>query len=142
MASKKKYIIAVIAVIIVIAAIIGYREYNRAPEDPADMHVDVSLNAHQLAAAFAENEIAANEKYAGHNLSVSGKVISISNEGDTIMNATLEGNDALHNVSCSFDKRHFKELQNLHGGDSVKVIGYCTGFLLDVVMNRCALKTK
>ena len=61
----------------------------------------------------------------------------IATEGE-IVSLTLKSPDEISGVICSFDKTALPEkLPEI--GDTIKIKGMCSGYLLDVVLNKCSL---
>jgi hypothetical protein len=98
---------------------------------------DVEIEAAMLLAAFEEDEVSANELYLGKIVSVTGTVESVS-EDSVGISVYLKEDDAFAGILCSFDKS-VNEVTSLDNGNIVEIKGICTGYLLDVVLNRCAL---
>lgn len=122
-----------------IAAIYAYREYNRRPEDLSTIQPDITITAADLVNAFETDEAKANTKFNGKTLLVSGMVAEINNQADTLLTVYLGKNEAMHKVSCAINIRHNETKELPAVGDNISVKGICTGFLLDVEMNRCVL---
>lgn len=139
MTSKKKYIVVGFIVIIAAGAAYGYREYNRKPADLNNATAVAKMSAANLVAEFNENENAANNKYLGKIIEVTGPVAEVNNEQDTVINILLGSNEALHKVSCRLDSRHFGEAKKYSAGNTVTIKGTCDGFLMDVELSRCVI---
>ena len=137
---KVKILLVTIAVIILIAVAYLFREYNRAPSDIADITAAETLTATDLIASFENNETLANEKFTGKIIEVTGTISSIHNEADTVVNVRLETGDPLHKINCALAKSEMAGIKNYPTGQSITIKGYCTGYLLDVELNRCVIK--
>lgn len=98
---------------------------------------DVEIDAGSLVHAFENNESEANELYLGKIVSVKGKVESIS-EDEVGISVYLKNDDDIAGIICSFDKSA-KDISTIRRGDMVQIKGICTGYLMDVVLNKCAL---
>ena len=63
-------------------------------------------------------------------------VLSINKvtEGGSI---SLDTGDAMASIICEFENQ--VDIANVKVGDKVKVKGFCTGMLMDVVLSRCSL---
>jgi hypothetical protein len=139
MTSKKKYIVVGFIVIIAAAAAYGYREYSRKPADLNNVTAVAKMSAANLVSEFNENENAANNKYLGKIIEVTGPVAEVNNEQDTVINISLGSNEELHKVSCRMDSRHFSEAKKYSEGNIITIKGTCDGFLMDVELNRCVI---
>ncbi|MEO5683538.1 MAG: hypothetical protein ABIQ88_12895 [Chitinophagaceae bacterium] len=130
---KKTVRLAIVLSLLCIAggAIFVYRMYNK-PHRSAATETVVVLTAGQLAAAYELDEAGANKKYLGNAVQVSGTVseLSFNQQNKQVLILTGTGMSA---VQCSLleDKAGVKK------GDSVIIKGFCSGFLTDVIMDRC-----
>ncbi len=99
-----------------------YIEYESLPKIT---YIEVTAN--DLWNAFNENEVAAEQKYNGKTVRVTG-VISDINSGGTFTSANvllIVDNTYLGCVQCNFDSENAKVLANLHKGESVTIEGTC-----------------
>lgn len=138
-AFKKKYLVFAILIIIIIAGIYGYKEYNRKVADVSSAAPQEVINATEMLAAFTTDEAVATKKFAGKTVLVTGIVAEIINQQDTIMNVFLGNNEDISKVSCLMDMRKKKAFKNISVGKQISIKGICTGFLADVEMNRCVV---
>lgn len=118
-------------VCIAVAAIIGYRMYTK-PHRSVATEQAVSLTALQLVHAYETDEAASNKKYLGNAVQVSGTVsdVSVNQQNKTVVLLT---GSAMCGVQCSL----LEEPAHLKKGDQITIKGFCTGFLSDVIMDRC-----
>ena len=137
---KIKILLVAVAVIILIAVAYLFREYNRTPTNVADITAAETISAPDLIAAFENNETLANEKFTGKIIEVTGVISSIHNEADTVVSVRMETGDPLHKINCALAKNEMAEIKNYATGQSIAIKGYCTGYLLDVELNRCVIK--
>jgi tRNA_anti-like len=119
--------------VIIIAGLFIYRAWNQ-PHRSAETETTVAVNAPQLAAAFEKDETSANKQYLGQAVEVSGTVdgISVNQQNKPVL--VLRGTD-MSGVQCSL----LKEAPGLKKGDAVVIKGFCSGYLTDVVMDRCVV---
>jgi hypothetical protein len=105
----------------------------------------VAVKATDLTAAYDENELAADDKYKGKTLQVSGKV---SNIAETLGKYTvqLEGHKkngiGLLNVMCSFKESEKESIGKLKKGQTVTLTGVGDGKTLGfyVGLNECKIQ--
>ena len=122
----------------VAGAIIGMNEFNREPKKALEQKEAVSTTAPELLAAFVADEAAANTKFVGSKeqaIRVTGIVRSIGEESNGLVNVTLETGDAMAGVVCEFATGDLPTTWK--AGDKVALKGICTGYLIDVILNRC-----
>ena len=118
---------------IVIIAVIAYREYYR-PHRSVETENALAVTAKQLSADYEKDEAASNKKYLGKAVQVSGTVsdMSVNQQKKTVVLLTASD---MSGVQCSLEE----EAGTVKKGDAVVIKGFCTGFLTDVIMNRCIL---
>ncbi len=140
MISKKiKYLLIVFCVSAIALGIYAYVEYNRESPDLADTKPLENTTASVLIDAYSNEEDAANKKYLGKVIEVSGTVVEVLNLQDTALTVLLGDTVNMSRVSCSFDKNHIAAAKKLVVGNNVSVKGICTGYLMDVELNRCLI---
>ncbi|MGB4845630.1 MAG: hypothetical protein WBP16_14280 [Ferruginibacter sp.] len=133
----KKLIGVFIILAIIVVCVYAWREYNRKPADLTDAKPAFTITAENLSAEFENDETSANKKYLGKLVQVNGVIASAVYVQDTLINIVL--GDGLHKVGCQFDKKHAAGLQHYQEMNTITVKGICTGYLMDVEMNRCVI---
>jgi len=113
----------------------GYYQYNRPVKNAGSMSTDATLTSTQLLNAYEANEADANTKYLNKAVLVSGKVKSV--EGPNI---TLDAGSEQAAIVCELDAG--SSAPSVKQGDFVNIKGICTGFLMDVQLNRCVISKK
>ncbi len=131
----KKYLL-VIALLALLGGVIGYRMYNQPHVETAGTTADVVISPVDLLTAYQLDEGKANSMYLDKIIEVEGIVLSINKvtEGGSI---SLDTGDAMASIICEFENQ--VDIANVKVGDKVKVKGFCTGMLMDVVLSRCSL---
>lgn len=117
--------------LLVTGVVIVYRMYNQ-PQKSVDAEKAVVMNARQLAAEYEQDETNANKKYLGNAVQVSGTVSEVSVNQQNKPVIVLAGTD-MSGVQCSL----LKDAAGIKKGDAVTIKGFCSGYLTDVVMDRC-----
>jgi hypothetical protein len=114
---------------------------NKAEDKPAAP--EITIDAKALTKAYDENELAADEKYSGKTIAVTGK---ISNIADTLGNVTvqLDGINFTKNVMCSFAAAEKGSVTALKKGQTVTLVGTGDGMTMGlyVGLKDCRVKTK
>jgi hypothetical protein len=90
------------------------------------------VTAKKLVGAYEANEVAADARYKGGRLRVSGRVSSI---GKTFLGTayiTLPSGDSWREVQCVFPDEKAYRLRRLSKGDHVVVEGTCRGLMGNV----------
>ena len=127
-----------ILVALLIIALFGLKEYFRTPRSMMNAKADWTGSDRELAMAFEINEKAANARYLGKVLQVTGFIDNVSSEGDSIFNLVL-GVEQEAKVSCTMSPSQNENVRKLRIGDRVSIRGECAGYLADVELNRCVL---
>lgn len=135
---RKKMIAVVVLVAMIAASVYFYKEYNRRPSDLTGAKPAFTIAATDLVNEFETDEPAANKKYLGKIIQLTGMIASARYLQDTLTSIII--GEGMHKVSCEFDKRHTtKALGQQQEANSITIKGICTGYLLDVEMNRCII---
>lgn len=138
MISKKKYLWFLVLPVVAIL-VFGIKEYNRKPKDLSEAKPQEKTTALALINAFKNDEASANKLYLGKTIEILGAITDIENEADTLLNIYLGADTLMEKVSCSMDMRNKEKFGTLTAGQQISIIGFCTGYLQDVEMNRCAI---
>jgi hypothetical protein len=90
---------------------------------------------------YQENELAADAKYKGRQVRVSGIVGDVKNDilGHPYVLLGTGDEDAIRQVQCSLDKSATSEAAALRKGQTAMVRGTVRGLMLHVQMNDCQL---
>lgn len=118
------------------------RVFTKAPEEVLNITPDYTLEASLLYEEYESDEEAANAKYLDKVIQVTGPVAEILLNNDGEINLIVKEEGDFSGVNCSFAKDEQDELASLEFGDKVTIKGFCTGMLMDVVLNRCVLVEK
>ena len=100
----------------------------------------IKVSAIQLFNDFSTNETAAQKKYVPEKLGakkvqVTGQINEIGKNTDGEIFYTLKTSDEMFGVKCTMSKE--EEIKNAKVGDVVTVRGFCDGYNMDVIINRC-----
>jgi len=133
----RRAFLIVIAFVALGAGWYGWTEYNRTAEDTAALEAAETIEPAALLQAFTADENAANTRFNGKVLEVHGEVRSVSTPENGLVDVVLETGDPLAGVVCQFAQADLPN--NPATGAHVRVKGLCTGLLMDVVLQRCAL---
>jgi hypothetical protein len=134
-----KITLVVIAVIGVTAIIAGLYLYNEKHADMSKAKPDFILTAKEIQKEFEENETAASSKYINKVIEVSG-IINSASPPENILNISLQTSNEMSSVICTLEKPAGK--QELKAGEEITLRGECSGFLMDVLFNNCAIIRK
>lgn len=110
--------------------------------EPVPLVPDIELNISEFFAAYAADESAADARFGGKVLKLSGIVnrVELRDYLDlNYINLSNSADNILEHVRCFFDKKYGPELGRLSIGDSVTVQGTYDGTLINMRMKDCTL---
>jgi hypothetical protein len=97
-----------------------------------------TMTATNLYNEFKNTESAADKKWVGKVIEVSGTISSVNEAGSYAsvnLVATADGG-----INCSILKKDLSPDDKFNKGDSITIKGKCTGFLMDVNLVDCVVK--
>ena len=121
--------------LVVIAAAYGWHLYQKPHQSAAGETAAVSIDADTLYHQYQQDEHAADQKYMGKVIEVTGKLAEIQHSGNTeiwILSTQPGGGG----INCQLFSNSTKG-EEPKPGDAVTVKGRCTGFLMDVNLSDC-----
>ena len=133
----KKLLYFIISLVII--AIIAYFVVMNLPKASIKgKDAAYTSSAIELYNDFNENENQANIKYIGKTIIVEGVISEIDEDknGGTVL--FLNSNNAINGILCTLEPGQKGDFQI---NQSIKIKGLCTGFLQDVVLNKCVIVT-
>jgi hypothetical protein len=137
MSKKLRYIIAFLILALIAAFIVWKYTFRKSDVSTESKRPDYKMEASVLLQEFETNETTANSLYLDKIVVVTGTIASVT-EDSVGISVYLKEQDAMSGVICSFDKTALNK-SAVDTGLTVSIKGICTGYLMDVVMNRCAL---
>ena len=139
---KARKIILAIAILVIAGGVYAYYLYNKKTVDTRTTSAEEAVAASQLVKEFNENESAADKKYVGKVVQVSGIVKEVKADSASAVTVILDGGDPMAAVTCSFYDTEAEKLKALEPNEQVQIKGICIGKLMDVVLNKCSLIKK
>ena len=100
---------------------------------------EIEVSAKQLYADYEANGVAADEKYKGKVLRVTGRVNSIDRDIMDEIYVTLQGDD-WGDVQCFFAESHVDEAVQLSKGQTITIKGKCDGKMMNVLLRGCTIE--
>lgn len=132
-----KRILIIGGLLAIIGIAIGYSIYNKPHEDIRSAKAEVNITAPELFAAYEADETAANGKFLGKTVQVSGKVQEVTTDEAGKTGVTLECGGMMFGVICKLDDLTEHSRMDFEVGEEVVFKGKCSGYLSDVVLDRC-----
>lgn len=111
--------------------------YNLKHTDMAKAKPDFVVTSTVLQKEFEDNEAAASAKYTNKIIEVTGKIASIKPADNNVISITLVTGSDLSSIICTFPA--IKDPADLKPGDEITLRGECSGYLMDVLLNNCAV---
>jgi hypothetical protein len=141
---KKKIIWGIVIVVLIggsIAAYYAYSEFNRKNLTAADKKTDFKVEANVIMNEFIEDKSAAEKKYDGKTIEISGTVVAIELNGGKDISVSLQTN-ATDDIGIPLSVKVMlipemdEEIKNLKEGDKVTLKGLYKGMNTDIEFNR------
>ncbi len=130
----KKAILALL--IIALAGLaVGYYQWNKPKENMVTSQAEAVLEAAQLLTEYSAAEDAANDKYLGKTIAVTGPVKETSIEAGTVK--VMLGTGQEFGVYCTLDSLAQHPRTEFPVGETITLKGKCDGYNLDVQLSRC-----
>ncbi|MDX1408520.1 MAG: hypothetical protein R3330_10315 [Saprospiraceae bacterium] len=133
---------SVIRIVLVLAAIgvgVGIYMWNKPHRNIAKTKPAQTVTASNLVKSYQDDEEAANARFLGQVVQVSGIVRQIQPGDDGTTQILLSSDDLMTSVSCNLQEDQTAGAEGLRSGDQVTINGECTGILMDVVLERCVI---
>ena len=125
-------------IIIAFGSLDEFENLEQSPKVTPDSNPSVIITASKLYKEYNSNEIAADEKYKGKIIEVTGVIRDIGN--DIMDNAyiTLVGDEYFGDIQCYFNEKSV--VAKLSKGKRITVIGSCSGLMINVQINNCIVR--
>lgn len=119
---------------------VGYYMYNMPPKNLTNVKAEATVTSVALMSSFEEDEESANASFLGKVIEVSGLISELKFYENGSAQVNLESQNVMGGISCNFESHDAAKLDgDLRAGQQLKIKGMCTGFLMDVVLERCVL---
>ena len=135
---KGKKIVISVLVLVIALAVVGYKIYNKPHVDVASEKADITITATNLFADYSNDEEKANSTYLDKIVEVKGVIGKIVKEEEKVI-INLNTGDDFGSVLCHLSDSSTVKVKDIKEGESIKVKGICTGFLMDVVLVKCEI---
>ena len=111
--------------------------YNLKHTDMAKAKPDFVITASALQKAFEDDETAASTRYINKILEVTGTIALVKPAENNVLSISLVTGSDFSFVICTFPA--IADPSKFRTGDEITLRGECSGFLLDVLLNNCAV---
>jgi hypothetical protein len=140
MTNKIKHLLSVTTVAVFFVLAIASSSDSNTEKEISESTTIISISAQQLYQEYAANEVAADQKYKGQILSVTGTVDAIAKDITDNIYVTLKGDEFLGDVQCFFADEHTNETAQLSKGMRITVKGQCDGKMMNILLRGCAVQ--
>ncbi|NVO11053.1 MAG: hypothetical protein HXX16_13915 [Bacteroidales bacterium] len=132
------FAIAIVFFGLIVAIFIWLYAFRKADLSASSQRAETEIAATDLLKKFESNESEANTAYLGKVIIVSGTIDKIT-EDSTIVSVYIKNPEDVSGVICGFNKTMIDK-STIKLGNSIRVKGICTGYLMDVVLNKCSME--
>ncbi|MEN9686646.1 MAG: hypothetical protein RLZZ28_2432 [Bacteroidota bacterium] len=147
MQRKMFYSVLILLVISIIGGTYLFREFNRRNLPVSAQTPLYRVSSNVLIAAFSEHGEAANKKYLGNIIEVTGNLKAINKDDKGNYTIVLGDTAQTASIRCSMSSDKQPEYSKKMIGNPVTIIGVCTGYLpdelglgADIILNRSEFK--
>lgn len=131
----KKLLYFIITLIII--AIIGYFVIMNMPKASIKGNdAAYTISSIELYSEFSNNENQANRKYIGKTIIVEGTISEIDKDKNGATVLFIDSGNSMNGILCTLEPKQNGDFQV---NQTIKLKGLCTGFLQDVVLNKCVI---
>ena len=102
----------------------------------------ISVTAGALYAAYEANAIAAEQKYEGKAVLITGTVSNVDRDilGDSYVTLTAGGEWDVWGVQCFVAESSLPQIAGLTKGERITMLGKVEGYLLNVLVRGCTVR--
>ena len=139
--NTKKHIASLVTLLVFSVLAIGSTESEEDTKEVQSKAPSYTLSANQLYEEYESNEVAADAKYKGKIVIVSGKIQDIGKDITDEPYIVIGGEGFLDGVRCSFAKSQEPSIASLSKGQNVKVKGEVSRKgISKVLLRNCSLQ--
>jgi len=140
MKTKLQHLFSAIAVISFLFIAFGSDDEGETEAEIASEEPAMTVSASELYADYEANGVAADDKYKGKVLLVTGEVNTIDRDIMETIYVTLQGDEYFGDVQCFFAEDHVSAASQLTKGQTITVKGRCDGKLMNVMLEGCVIQ--
>lgn len=135
-----KKILLLLVCVGAIGAGYGIYMYNKPHASIKNMHSEHSVSAVEIQSAYDQDETAANASYLGKVLTITGELAEVNQENNENAFLVMRTESMMSTVKCQLDQlTEHPKLDGLKVGDQITIKGICTGYLMDVIIERAII---
>lgn len=102
----------------------------------------IEVSVEQILKEYEENEVAADNKYKGKKVAISGVVDSVSKDiiDDTYIKIDTGEKYEAFGAQCYIADTQFERVAELKPGDRITITGYVSSYSLNIVITDCEIQ--
>jgi len=131
------FVLALFIIGLIAGTFVYLYTFRKADLSIASKKADIELKAADLLKNFTEKEDSANAVYLDKVIAVTGLIEKVTEDSASIT-VYLKNPQDMAGVMCGFNKSTVDK-STFKPGNSICIKGICTGYLMDVVLNKCAV---
>ncbi|MBN1634756.1 MAG: hypothetical protein JW917_11375 [Ignavibacteria bacterium] len=134
-----KHVSSVLLIALFIALAFGslFEDKDKEKEYKPEDDGSIRISADNLYKEYSDNPVAADEKFKGKTLKVTGNISLINQEKDGRILIMYDTKAINGYIFCYFDETESKKIAKLKPGDYRTIKGRCTGMLVGVTLEDC-----
>ena len=132
-------ILAIVAVLLVIGAAVGYYMWNKPHRTAEDENPAATLTADELFNQFNSDAAGSNAKYLDKVIQVSGVVNSVKTTENNETKIALQTPDEMGIAEISVILKAGEKADQIKDGTTVVLKGICSGFNTDVELRQAVI---
>lgn len=133
--TRKKIIITTLILVLITLSYGAWYIFNKPHRSLEDAQT-VTVSADTLLAAYLRDEKLANIIYLDKALAVNGEIAELTTNQSGQSVIILKTQDPMSGVVCTLQETPLTVLQT---GEKVRIKGFCSGFITDVVLRDCQI---
>lgn len=99
-----------------------------------------TVTASQLFSDYKGNQVAADEKYKGKTIEVSGTISTIGKDILDTMYVSLKTGDIIGTVQCMLEDSELEKAASLTQGQQITLTGKNPDYLMNVILRNCKIR--
>ncbi|MBF0106913.1 MAG: hypothetical protein HQM16_16495 [Deltaproteobacteria bacterium] len=136
----KKNIVSFLILVLLGFLAVGSVDTDTSTQNVQSQTPSYTLTARQLYHEYDSNEVAADAKYKGQVVVVSGKIQAIGKDIMDDAYVVLGGGDYFDGVQCTFTEGQKSSVAGLSKGQQVAIKGEVAGKMMNVLVNKASLQ--
>jgi hypothetical protein len=130
-----KYIAIFFSIVIAVLVTVYLIVFRKADDSVAGLNPKYKLSCSVLVNEFEKDEDLANAKYLDKIVEIEGTIAELSSDTSGV-HITLHDENATSGITCSFSISQNIDIKELKLGSTIVIKGICTGFSMDVTLNK------